>query len=68
MFDVLYRPFYGYLEDLGMSKNRLPLDHPKTTGGSGVGIDVPTFGDWFHITETAISVGDEISPVYSRVM
>ena len=26
-------------------------------------ISVPTIGDWFHITKTAISVGDEISPI-----
>ena len=31
---------------------------------AGVGIDVPTIGDWFHVTKAAISVGDEISPFY----
>ena len=25
-----------------------------------VGIDVPDFGDWFHITKTAISVGNDV--------
>ena len=27
-------------------------------------VNVPTIGDLFHITKTAISVGDEISPIF----
>ena len=35
---------------------------------TGVGIDVPTIGDLFHITKTAISVGDDLYPLSSWVM